>query len=496
MTEVFGGDEEFLRKLHNFLPEENVSQICEHYNKPVTNAHINPRTRRQRIGFPSTRPRKILKPDSLKNYKSIILKFCRFKVDKIGVDSPITTEIALQYGIKLNDGRISHQTLKTNINVLNKNIVFPTTGQEIGMPRPIYSLTRNPFSNKPKFSHTEIALAVLQMFKFCRNRDHAHKVFLLYITGLRSHEAASLTFRDIRMGFSKNHAVIPVRLGKHNQSRNVVIFQGAPMVYYRQYFLPYLASKMAKLISDDDHASIEDYQDERIFSKSNYHACIKSFGKYLQSAVEEVARMEKQTSTTNGEMNGEDHDEEDQNNNDLKGSGLHSIRADFATRTVELLFSQIKNHIITAQVTARLLGQRLNKILSRHYMNWGMVDEKLHDLILDRYKELPDTSFENDSIMSEAEDDIYHALFNGCGDIIKRVMKNKKRKMAMSTAKLFQVEDKNHLLKNRTSVSATEMENVGGEDGRRMASNSHGEETNGDNRDMNINEGMANIITF
>ena len=469
---AFGGDEKFIQNLTNFLTQNDVTKICESYNKPIANNNINWRTGRVRIGIPKTRPRKILRPDTLRNYKSVILRFCKFKRDKFGKDSPITPEIAIQYGEeKIADGKNKKDTMNTVVNILNKYIFFPVLGEEL--PKPIASkiLTGNYFSNKPKFMHVEIALAVLRMYKTCKNRDHVHKILLIYYTGLRSSEASSLTFNDIIDGYSKKNVVIPVRLGKGRKIRNVVIFRGGPMSYYREYFIPYIISKLESLLlSLKGDEKIEDLLNQRIFSNSKYHACIKSFKKRLDWAVMKIkdsgivdinnnngkGRGENDNDDDNEDDDDEEEEEEDDENSEfLKGSGLHSLRADWATRTIKLLYSTYKNPVIAVNMTASLLGHRLNsRVINKHYINLGDGFEKSG---LDRIKDLlaMETSLldENDDVgnfnILKFQKDKISVLFKSRGRIIKDLLNRKRNRRNYNIIRLFKVVDDNYIFPSK-----------------------------------------------
>ena len=467
---AFGGDENFIQNLTNFLTPNDVTQICESYIKPIANNNINPRTGRVRIGIPKTRPRKILRPDTLRNYKSVILRFCRFKRDKFGKDSPITREIAIRYGEeKIADGKNKKDTMNTVVNILNKYIFFPVLGEELPKPTASKILTGNYFSNKPKFMHAEIALAVLKMYKSCKNRDHVHKILLIYYTGLRSSEASSLTFNDIIDGYSKRNVVIPVRLGKGRKIRNVVIFRGGPMAYYREYFIPYIVSKMESLmLSLKGDEKIEDLLNHRIFSNSKYHACIKSFKKRLDWAVMKIkdSGIVASCSNSNGEGDNnnaeeeEDDEEEDEEEEEeegnaefLKGSGLHSLRADWATRTIKLLFLTLGNPAIAENMTAILLGHRINsKIINKHYINLG---DGFEESGLNKIKELlaAETSLldKNDNFGNynnlKFQKDKISLLFKSRGRIIKNLFNpNRKRNRRNFTfLRLFNIVDNNYI---------------------------------------------------
>ena len=477
---AFGGDEKFIENLTNFLTIDNVKQICESYNKPIIYNNINPRTRRVRMGIPKTRPRKILRKDTLKNYKSIILRFCRYKLDNFGKDSPVTREVVEKFAAEqLVDGRKRKNTMDTITNVLNKYIFYPILGEELPKPIVSRSLTGNYFSNKPKFLHIEIAMAVLKMYKTCKNRDHVHKIILIYYTGLRSSEASSLTFNDIIDGYSKTNVIIPVRFGKGRKIRNVVIFRGGPMVYYREYFIPYIISKLEQLLlSMKENERIEDLLNRQIFSNSRYPACRKAFKKRLDWAV--IKLKEWGVTSMNYNDYDEEEDEEDENANDeededgieegnaesLKGSGLHSLRADWATRTLRLLNSFYKDHIVATNRTEVMLGHMINsRVINKHYINLG---DGFDENNLDKFKEVLDKEYRKSNRMEYRDDGYFNfdklrirkdkvsLLFKRRGRIIKDLFKKHRSdeeiRRNYELYKLFKVTDTNHLFPSKIGV--------------------------------------------
>ena len=499
-TIAFGGDAQFIQELEKYLTPNDVKQICEHYNKPITNTNINPRTGRVRIGVPKTRPRKILRRDTLRNYKSVILRFCKFKLEKFGRDSPISREMIEQfYAEKIVNGRNKRHTMNTITNILNKYIVVPITGEELPKPIAIKSLTGNYFSNKPKFMHIEIALAILRMYKTCKNRDHVHKILLIYYTGLRSSEASSLTFNDIIDGYSKTNIVIPVRMGKGRQIRNVVIFRGGPMVYYKEYFIPYIISKLENLSSMRKDKEIKDLLDIKIFSNSNYHACIKSFKKRLDWSVKKLKNLGIGNDVNEDDDDDDDDEEEGDDYESLKGSGLHSLRADWATRTIKLLFSINKNPVIAVNMTARLLGHRSdNKLINKHYINLG---DGFEENSLDKIKDLLDEEYRDANLIEKYDSNInfnllkfqkekVSLLFRNKGRIIKELLNRKKnRNSNYNITKLFKVTDDNYLFPSKI-ITTTTIFNEMNNDNEELLSSSVREmdenERNNDNNEIDL----------
>ena len=467
------GDQQFTRELAKYLNSRNITQICEHFNKPITNANVNPRTGRIRIGMASTRPRKILRDGSTKNYKSIILKFCRFKMKNYGVDSLITTEMIEKYVDQhLNNGTKSYQTMSTEIRVLNKNIIIPTTGQE--MPRPklkssVLGKNCDKWNNKPQFTHEEIALSMLRMYNSCLNRDHVHKAFLIYYTGLRSAEADALTFRDIAEGYSKDLIIIPVRHGKGRQMRNVILFHGAPRRYYKYYLLPYLASKMETLLMDNIGKSTLDFLDTKLFTKSKYAACRKAYRKCLWWAIRKISLSKNSTADSEekieeiemieeGEKEEDEEEEEEEEDEDeeeeeesIRGAGLHSLRADWATRTLKLLYCVTKHPFIASNMTSRLLGHRNGRLVMKHYLSKGQ--EFNVSKIIDKYKYMDEGGIGGIIIDKQysSTDKPEKVLFNGYkyGKMAKALMKQKRiRKRGINVSALLKVKDDNFIIPN------------------------------------------------
>ena len=343
----FEKDNDFILELKRFFNESDVKKILISSAEPVTNANINKRTGRQCIGVPHTRPRKILKRGSLSNYKSIILQFARYKADHLGVDAPINEDIADKYDTdRLRNKR--NQTSLTNIRVLNKYVFIPTLNLELKKP---IAIGQESYSNKPQLTHYDIASTLKYLWQNCRNRDHVFKIFLIYYTGLRSAEALDITYRDIVNAWTDTHIVLSVRRGKNKSTRSVYLFQGAPTYFFRKHLIPYLNLKMIKLLCENKNKTVEDFLDsEKIFSDSSYQACQKEFRKCLRLVVML----------------------EDDNDDILKGAGLHSIRADYSTRCLGLLTRYCNNEIwVAIKIVSLLMGHTNIKNVFRHYINLG-----------------------------------------------------------------------------------------------------------------------------
>ena len=394
----FENDNDFIVHMKRYLNESDVNKILISAAKPVMNANINKRTGRQCIGIPDTRPRKILKRGSLSNYKSIILQFARYKAEQLGVDAPITPDIADKYDTdKLRNKR--NQTSLTNIRVLNKYVFIPTLDMEVKKPT---ATGPEAYCNKPQLSHSDIASTLQYLWRNCKNRDHVFKIFLIYYTGLRSAEALDVTYRDILKAWTDTQIVLSVRRGKNKRSRNVLLFQGAPSYFFRKHLIPYLNFKMMKLLCDHKNKIVEDFLDsEKIFSDSNYQACQKEFRKCLKAVLLP-------------------EDNSDDYNDVLKGAGLHSIRADFSTRCLGLLNRYCNNEIwLPIKIVSVLLGHTNNRNVFNHYINLGNIQTDISSIeTMTPPDDYDDHDNENEGMMNV----LNHFK---CGSTVNDVLKNK-----------------------------------------------------------------------
>lgn len=378
-------DTDFLSKLQRYLNKEDVEKIIHFASLPEQNTNINRKTGRAIIGAPATRPRRILLPGSIKNYKSIILKFAKFKADSSGPELPITEEIAQMYNTKMiSDDKMKYQTILTNVRVLNRYVIVPLLGMELGKPRIIDNALMN---NKPQLTHKQVINTLRYLWRKCKNKDHVYKMILIYYTGLRSMEAGNLTFRDILNAIGEDHIILRVRKGKQNCKRNVYVFKGAPSNYFRDYLLPYLETKMMLKLTridniDDGNSEILNHLDDKIFSESSYQSAQKEFRKALKIVVGD-------------------------NTFSIKGAGLHSIRSDYSTRALELVYQKCKNHRVALKIVGRLLGHTKEFNIDKHYLNLG-------------YSFFPDEEENNE----QSDDDI---IDNGAYDedtVLQRIAKD------------------------------------------------------------------------
>ena len=339
-------DNQFISNLRQYFTDTDVDNFVYYCNQPEQNTNINKRTGRVIIGVPSTKPKRILSQGSIKNYKSIILKFAKFKVDMVGRDSPITEEVAKAYHTNMiSDDKMQYQTILTNVRVLNKHIFIPLLDSELQKP-PIEDDSLN---HKPQLMHDTVINTLKHIWNNCKNRDHAYKMILIYYSGLRSNEANNLTYRDILNSIGAEHIILRVRVGKHNKKRNVYILKGSPSNFFRNELIDYLQTKMIMKLTKCGDNNIEKYLDDKIFSNSSYQSAQKEFRKALKVMI----------------------------NTDefpIKGAGLHSIRSDYSTRMLELIYRKCKNHRVALKLVGSLLGHSNDSIVDKHYVNLGFVN--------------------------------------------------------------------------------------------------------------------------
>ena len=91
----------FIKQLKQYLNDSDVDNIITSFSKPIEGININRRTGRVMVGVPSRKYRKALTNGSLVNYKSVLLKFAKFKASKIGKYSPIDVDIMQQYNSEI-----------------------------------------------------------------------------------------------------------------------------------------------------------------------------------------------------------------------------------------------------------------------------------------------------------------------------------------------------------------------------------------------------------
>ena len=400
-------DKKFMLELRQCLNETDIKTIITNFLKPTENANLSRKTGRVRIGVPAVRPRKLLKPASLNNYRSIISKFAKFKLAIVGRMASINAETAHRYEQEvLYSGDLKFETIKTNVRILNTYVIIPILNQEIGAPRAIGTLA---LTNKPQLTHDEVSETLKLIWHTCKNRDHVHKMYLIYYTGLRSAEAEDLTYKDILDACSSEAIVLRVKNGKGKCARNVFLFQGAPTKYFRKHLISYLSIKMKKIISQRGNGKVCDNLNKKIFDTS-YQSSLKVFRKALRatvapqnkSAVHDGYRDrdrdrvtdENNNSSLTDENNNYNHNNnciQDQNQdqdqdqdqevdrdqdkinefNDIKGAGLHSLRSDFSTRALKTLWNMSNDYNLSLKTVANLLGHTDPRNIYAHYVSLG-----------------------------------------------------------------------------------------------------------------------------
>ena len=358
-------DSKFVKTLRQYLNDTDVDVILTSFSKPVEDCNINKRTGRRIMNAPSSRFRKMLTKGSLINYKSVILKFAKYKYFKVGKDAPITPEVVTEYDSQvLNNGNKKHQTIVTNYRILNRNVFGPVLNQEIQLPRRVsgaLSQYYSDYNNKPQLTHEEVARTLKYLWDNCHfNRDHVYKMILIYYSGLRHLEAEALTFGDIIDGWSRElgRIIIIVRRGKNKMSRNVLLFKGAPTIFFERYLIPYLDMKILQLMQTQQ--TMKDILETKIFSKSTYQCAQKEFKKALKIIVRKFSN------------NNDDDENERDLSKMLKGAGLHSIRADYSTRVLGILYKYSNEAIyFPLKMVGFLLGHKNKKVTFNHYINLG-----------------------------------------------------------------------------------------------------------------------------
>lgn len=375
----------FITQLRRCFNDADVEKIAAAFVEPITGANINRRTGRERMGAPRVLPRKILNPSSLVNYKSVILKFAKFKLGKVGRAAPLDATVTRNYDqLVLGAGGVRHQTALTNWRVLNKYVVYPLLKLEMPKPRLITTNGGDRYNNKPQLTHDEVAETLRYIWRSCKNRDHVLKMFLIYYTGLRSAEAGALTFRDLLEGWHESSIILGVRRGKGHCDRRVMLFKGAPTSFFLNHLIPHLKMKANHLVTREGLAP-EDILDRTVFCGSTYQAAQKVFRKAL---IEITQRNN-------------DFDVAD----DLKGAGLHSIRADYSTRMMQLLFHHYNGNTYLAMMTlSNMMGHKGEKMILRHYVNLGNVNNNNNNTTSEHDSVTKYKTYIYDKLQEEAEE--------------------------------------------------------------------------------------------
>ena len=431
----------FIEELKKYLNESDVNIIVTSFSKPMEGFNINRRTGRTLIGVPSTRYRKILTEGSLVNYKSVILKFAKYKEREIGREAPINVDVVKKYNTEvLNDGNRKHQTIVTNIRILNRNVFGPILNQEVQMPRKMagaLSHAHSYYNNKPQLTHEEVARTLKYLWDKCHhNRDHVYKMILIYYSGLRHAEAQALTIGDILEGWSREtgRIFIIVKRGKNNLSRNVLLFKGAPTIFFIKYFLPYLDMKILELLQRNK--TFDEILQTPIFYKSQYQSTQKEFKKALKYIVRNYSSSNNNSSRNIVEM--------------LKGAGIHSIRADYSTRTLCNLFKSTDSNMCNAlKMVGFLLGHKNEKLTFRHYINLGYnykTDSNNFEQLRKRMNTLEifnDNNHNNnnndnhDNCLTRNIENLISSNSSSCGNIANKIFTNNQKNHANLNNFLF-----------------------------------------------------------
>ena len=459
-------DKEFIKELNKHLNETDVGSILTAFSKPILNNVVNKRTGCIRVGIAHSRHRKPLTKGSLINYKSIILKFARFKSKHMGRDKPINVEIMQKYNLDIltKGNEKKYQTIVTNIRILNRNIFQPLLGYELSNPRNVASrnfdsninmVKHYQYNNKPLLTHEEVQRTMKYLWDNCANRDHVYKCLLIFYSGLRHMEAQALTFKDILDGWSKKRdlVLIIVKRGKNGIRRNVPLFKGAPIKFFNDYFVPYLSMKILLHLQqikmknhnhDYNNNNNEDVDKDiinkkvinlPIFSNSTYQSTQKEFKKALKIIVNSYGK------NNNEEEEEEDEEEEgaaERNLNEvLKGAGIHSIRAEYSTRTLMNLYLHFKNPFIVLRYVKILLGQKSDKVTLRHYLNLGYDFKKnnVFEKVLNKYNtdnNITTTTTNNNNNNNNNDNNnnnnqLFQSLASSHGEVIQNLFKDNKK---------------------------------------------------------------------
>ena len=357
----------FINNLKEYLHQDDINKIINNSQLPEQNTNLNRRTGRPIIGLPITRPRRLLKDGSIRNYKSVILKFAIFKSNYTGDNNVRIDENTIQkYNeVLLESNSLKYQTILTNIRILNRYIVTPLFGMEMKKPR---ASNAKPKNNKPRLRHKEILDTLRYLWKTCKNRDHIYKMILIFYTGLRYIETSAITYRDVLNARTPEHIILTVRKSKNYSQRNVCLFKGAPTVFFEDYLIPYLEAKMLILISNQ--SNVHEFLDCKIFSETSYQSTQKEF----KSALKRITNDDKEI---------------------LKGAGLHSIRSDYITRTLSLIYERCKNHHVAEKTVANLVGHKNKGLIYTNYISLGSLDD------YEEFTTVPETTNEEERIIKD-----------------------------------------------------------------------------------------------
>lgn len=350
--------ENFLQK---YLNEEDFHTLQEKKQRE----RYNWRTGRRVIGGHHNN-NIILRPGSKKNYISTLRKFGKYKLShENGRETPITDELIERYNRYLNSQNLAYMTRLTHVRTLNKYLVGPLLGKEIPPPRATANVPRN---NKPRFPHRIIADVIREVWNNNNNnikREHAHKLQIIYYTGLRGRELDGLTYRTIfdATDLKNKSVILKIVNGKNGRERYIPLLEPHALHYYFNQFLPYI--KMNYNLHHNDTVPI---------FKESYLNTLRAFKKALGTVLHDLPNLSEA----------------------IKGSGLHSIRSDYATRMLKYITDKLGGDLVQAgKILSGMMGHSI-KILHEHYMNQGGGDSDGDDPIHPLLEEQEENNWTNE----------------------------------------------------------------------------------------------------
>ena len=346
------------RVLAEYLNDTDLSRLEvgqeEREQERLRDATYNRRTGRQFIGGRGVKSQqqRLLRPSSKKNYKSTLRKFGQFKVRTVGREGPVTDELLDRYNEFLNgdEANLKYMTRVTHVRTLNKYLVGPLLNREIPRPRAAANVRR---INKPRFPHSVVADAVSHVWNRAKNREDAHKIKLAYYTGLRAKELDALTYRSFveATSVSRRAAVLRVVNGKNGRERNVPLIEPEGLDYYFDCLLPYIKMKWDTLrgTTEDEEGTPLDTPVFDTLYMTTYRTFKRSLRHVLEQASPRIPHLAEA----------------------IRGSGLHSVRSDFATRMLRFITQKLGGDTIQAKNALSEIMGSSGRVLYRHYINQG-----------------------------------------------------------------------------------------------------------------------------
>ena len=139
-------------------------------------------------------------------------------------------------------------------------------------------------------------------------------------------------------------------------------------------------------------------------------------------------------SSNDNDDDDDDDDEDDDDKRDiskmLKGAGIHSIRADYSTRTLAHLYeASSKGFHIALKAVGSLLGHNSEKVTYRHYINLGYNFRNDRNNKFTEYISKMETFNKNRDDGEVINNDnnnhqILESLTTSCGDVANKLLKN------------------------------------------------------------------------